>query len=276
VLDEGGIIADGVIPGVKPSVAMIGIAEKGFLSLELSIRTEGGHSSMPPKHTAVGILSQAIVNLETNNFPINSRYALPFFDSIARHMNFGPRFIFANAWITKPLIESQLANNKLTNSMIRTTTAATIFNSGIKDNVLPTSAKATINFRILPGETVESVKAYVKNIINNPDIKISGNGKAPSKISNADSASFALLEKTIYQANSGGKSLIVSPYLVMAGTDSRHFESISDNVYRFLFNYTTPDDIKRLHNIDERISIDNYSKVIKFYYQLIKNSNQLN
>ncbi len=275
VLDEGGVIADGLTPGVEPAVAMIGIAEKGFFSAKLSVTVEGGHSSMPPKHTAVGILSQAIVDLEANPFPSNSSYSMVFFNTIGPHMPYINRLIFANNWLFKPLIEAQLSKSKVTNSMIRTTTAATMFNSGIKDNVLPVSAEAVVNFRILPGETVETVKHYVAEAINNPVVKISGTGRNPSAVSNIDSDSFKLLTKTIHQANGGSRSLIVSPYLVMGGTDSRNFEGLTNNIYRFLFNYANPDDIKRVHSIDERISIDNYVKIIRFYYQLMKNTDGL-
>ncbi len=274
VLDEGGVIADGVIPSVKPLVAMVGIAEKGYVSLELSVTSEGGHSSMPPKHTAIGILSQAIVNLEASPFPTNTQYTDKLFDTIGRYMPFTNKLIFANSWLMKPLITHKLAQNKLTNSMIRTTTAATVFHGGVKDNVLPVSAKAIVNFRILPGETVESVKEYVIKTIDNKNISVTGKGKNPSKTSPTDVGSFELLTKTIHQANGRGDELVVTPYLVMAGTDSRHFEKLTNNIYRFLFNYTKPDDIKRLHNVDERISIDNYTKVIQFYYLLIKNANQ--
>ncbi len=275
VLDEGGVIAEGMIPGVKSAVAMVGIAEKGFLSLKLSVKVQGGHSSMPPKHTAVGILSQAIVDLEANPFPADSSHAMPLFKTIGPHMPYSSRLLFANSWISKPIIEAQLSNNKLTNSMIRTTTAATMFNSGIKDNVLPVSASAIVNFRILPGDTVESVKQYVTKIVDNPQINITGTGQEPSKVSDSNSASFKLLTQTIHEANGSGNSLIVAPYLVMGGTDARNFESLTNNIFRFLFNYANPDDIKRIHSIDERISIDNYVKVIRFYYQLIKNSDGL-
>ncbi len=275
VLDEGGVIAQGLTPGVKPAVAMVGIAEKGYVSLKLSVTVEGGHSSMPPKHTAVGILSQAIVDLESNPFPADSSYSWVFFDKIGRHMPYTKRLVFANAWLLKPVIESQLSKSKATNSMIRTTTAATIFNSGIKDNVLPVSATAVVNFRILPGDTVASVKQYVRKIINNPQIKITGEGRNPSNVSDVISKSFQLLSKTIHQANGSGKPVIVAPYLVMGGTDSRNFEGLTNNIYRFLFNYAKPDDIKRIHSIDERISIENYLKVIRFYYQLMKNSDEL-
>ncbi len=275
VLDEGGAIADGMIPGVKPAVAMVGIAEKGYLSLTLTVKTQGGHSSMPPKHTAVGILSQAIVDLEARPFPADSSYSKPFFNTIGPHMSFGKKLIFANSWIFKPLIEAQLSKSKLTNSMIRTTTAATMFDSGIKDNVLPVTATAVVNFRILPGETVESVKQYVTEVIDNSQVEITGFGREPSGVSDSNSASFQLLTRTIHQANGGGHSLIVAPYLVMGGTDARNFEDLTNNIYRFLFNYANPDDIKRIHSIDERISIENYVKVIRFYYQLMKNSDNL-
>ena len=275
VLDEGGVIADGITPGIEPAVAMVGIAEKGFLSLKLSVIVQGGHSSMPPKHTAVGIISQAIVNLEANPFPANSSHSMIFFDTVGPHMSYSKRLIFANYWLFKPLMESQFEKNKVTNSMIRTTTAATMFDSGIKDNVLPVSAEAVVNFRILPGETVESVKQYVTQVINNPAIKVTGNGLNPSGISNTNSASFKLLTETIHQANGSGRPLIVAPYLVMGGTDSRNFEGLTNNIYRFLFNYANPDDVKRIHSIDERISIENYVKVIRFYYQLMKNSDSL-
>ena len=274
VLDEGGIIADGMTPGLEPAVAMVGIAEKGFLTLKLSVKVQGGHSSMPPKHTAVGIISQAIVDLEANPFPVNSSHSMVYFDTIGPHMSYSKRLVFANYWLFKPLLEMQLGKAKNTNSMIRTTTAATMFDSGIKDNVLPVSAEAVVNFRILPGETVESVKQYVSQVINNPEIKITGTGRNPSGISNINSTSFKLLTETIHQANGGG-ALIVAPYLVLGATDSRNFEGLTNNIYRFLFNYVNPDDLKRIHSIDERISIDNYEKVIKFYYQLMKNSDRL-
>lgn len=275
VLDEGGLIAKDLIPGVKPLVALIGVAEKGYLSLELSVKTEGGHSSIPPQHTAVGILSQAIVDLENNPFPVDPTHMFRLFDQIGPHLSFGKRMIFANSWLTKPLIIQQLSQRNTTNAMLRTTTAATIFDAGVKDNVLPRSAKAIVNIRILPGETIASVKQTVRKIINNPNIEINGVGREPSKLSSHTSNSFTLLKNTIYQANNSDDQLVISPYLVTGGTDARYFENLTENVYRFLFNYADPDDIKRIHSVDERISIDNYNKIIRFYYLMMKNTSSL-
>ncbi len=277
VLDEGGLISDGLLSGIEPAVALVGIAEKGYVSLELSINQEGGHSSMPPKHTAIGLLSQAIVNIEKHPMPADSSQSMMLFKKIAPYMSFSKRMIFANTWLTKPLIEQQLGNNKLTNAMIRTTTATTIINAGVKENVLPVSAKAIVNFRILPGDSVESIKQHIITVINNPLIKVSETkvGREASKVSDPNAESFKLLTQTIHQSNGSGKNIVVAPYLVMGGTDSRNFENLSNNIYRFLFNYAGPDDVKRIHSIDERISIDNYVKVIRFYYQLIKNTDDL-
>ena len=277
VLDEGGVISDGLIPGVDRRVAMIGIAEKGFTSLQLKVNAAGGHSSIPPKHTAIGTLSQAIVDLEANPFPANVKYSLKFFKTLAPYMSFSTKMVLANTWISKSLLESQLSKSATTSAMIRTTTAATMIKGGVKDNVLPPEADAIVNFRILPGDTADYVLAHVKEIINNPKIKVTPTrvGRNPSKVSPTDSDSFRQIATTIHQANGEGKDLIVAPYLVMGGTDARNFEDLTPNIYRFLFNETTPDDIKRYHNTNERISIENYVKVIRFYYQLMKNSNTL-
>jgi len=276
-LDEGGIISRDMLSGVEPDVALVGIAEKGYVSLKLSLQQEGGHSSMPPKQTVIGTLSQAIVDLEANPMPADLNKSIMLFDKVGPYMAFGKRLLFANTWFFRPLIERALGSKKTTNAMIRTTTAATIFNSGIKENVLPTNATAIVNFRILPGDTPEKVKQHVIDSIDNPEIKVTETiaGRHPSRLSDPESASFQLLNNTIHQANGDGNALIVAPFLVMAGTDSKYFEELSENVYRFLFNYATPDDIKRIHSVNERISIDNYTKVIRFYYLLIKNSDEL-
>ena len=273
VLDEGGLVSDGVIAGLDLPVALVGVAEKGYLSLELSVEAEGGHSSMPPENSAIGILSQAIVDLENNPFPVNSEHALKMFNSIGPYMSFEKRFLFANSWLTKPLIESILSQRETTNAMIRTTTAVTMIEAGIKDNVLPVKASAMVNFRLMPGETVNSVKRRVISIIDNKLVKVTGEGRLPSKISPHQSKSYKLIEATIHQTNGNQSSMIVTPYLMMGGTDARNFEELTENIYRFLFNYTKPEDVKRYHSIDERIAIDNYLKVIHFYHLLIKNIN---
>jgi carboxypeptidase PM20D1 len=127
VLDEGGAVVDGVVPDVAVPVAMVGIAEKGYVTLELSIEREGGHSSMPPPHTAVGELSSAIVELERTPFPPQTEFAERLFYYIAPHLPFPRRMIVSNLWAFKPVVVRLLRANRETNALIRTTTAATIF-----------------------------------------------------------------------------------------------------------------------------------------------------
>jgi carboxypeptidase PM20D1 len=271
VLDEGGIITD-ALPMVEPPVALIGIAEKGFTSLELSVRTEGGHSSMPPPQTAVGILSAAVDRLQKNPFPAGIQgAAADMFDYLMPEMPFGQRFFLANGWLFGPFIERKIAATPDGNAMMRTTTAPTIFHAGVKENVLPSSAKAVVNFRIRPGETVETVIEYVRSTIGDPRIEITPLTfrSDPSPVSDTESESFATLHRTIRQVF---PDVIVAPYLVMGGTDSRYFSSLSPNVYRFGPFEITSDDLGRFHATDERLAVEACGDMVRFYVQLLRNS----
>ena len=276
VLDEGGLIVKNIIPGVSDPVALIGITEKGYVSLELTVKTDGGHSSMPPKHTAVGILSKAIVKLEESPFPSNTSYATELFRHVGPRMPYFRKMIFANMWLFNPLVKRILSNSPETNATIRTTTAATMFLGGVKENVLPIKAKAIINFRIMPGESVESVVNYVRRTIGAPNVEIRPLNVRfePSPVSDIHSKSYEILRKTINQAITEN-NLIVAPHLVVGATDSRYFTTLSDNIYRFLPILFHPEDIKRIHGTNERISIENYVQAITFYYHLIRNCEEL-
>ena len=276
VLDEGGLVVKDVIPGVSGPVALVGIAEKGYVSLELTAKTDGGHSSMPPKHTAVGILSKAIVKLEGNPFPSNMTYAAKLFEHVGPQMPYFRKMIFANMWLFNPLVKRILSKSPETNATIRTTTAATMFHGGEKENVLPIQAKAVINFRIMPGENVESVMNHVQKTIDAPNVQIRPLhfSVEPSPVSDVHSKSYEIIRKTIHQTITENK-LIVAPHLVVGGTDSRYFAVLSDNVYRFLPIVFHAEDLKRIHGTNERISIENYVQAVKFYYHLIRNSEEL-
>jgi len=281
VLDEGGSITKGIVPGVADPVAMVGIAEKGFLSLELSVETDGGHSSMPSRELSIEILSRAITALYDNPSPENLDNALTFLNYVAPKMSLIKRAIFANTWLFGPFIKSRLEASTAMNATIRTSMAPTMFHAGIKDNVLPTSGSAIVNFRIAPGETIETVKHYVESTINDSRIKIrtygdEGNVFAsnPSPRSSVNSRSFKLIRDSILTV-ANDPALTVAPYIVLGATDSRYFTDLSPNVYRFLFNYLEKDDLKLIHGIDERISIENYRETIQFYFQLIVGSSAI-
>ncbi len=273
VIDEGLLITKGMIPGMSSPVALIGLAEKGFMTVELIAKGEGGHSSMPPRETAVGILARAITRLENNPFPARidgpARYL---FDYIGREMSFPNRIIFANLWLTEGLLKRQLQKANSTNAMIRTTTAPTMLEGSNRDNVLPYIARAAVNFRILPGDTPEGVLEYVRKIINDPRVEVRPVAQAiqrPSPVASIDSHGFLTIHKTIRQIFPG---VIVAPSLAVAASDSRHFAGLTGDIYKFSPMIVTVKDVARLHGINERITIDNYVQMIKFYRQLIVNS----
>jgi len=273
VLDEGLLITDGIVPSIPKPVALVGIAEKGYVSIELTVEGVGGHSSMPPQQTAVGILSSAIHRLEQNPFP--ARLEGPgreMFDYLAPEMPFGMKVVLANLWLFGGLVESQLAASPATNAAIRTTTAATMFEGSVKENVLPTYARAVVNFRILFGESIASVMERVRRTIDDPRVQMRTLVREisePSPISGTDAPSFEVLQRTIHQVF---PEVLVAPGLMLAATDSRHYAGLSGNVYRFSPMWAGPEDLDRIHGTNERISVENYEQIVRFYVQLIHNS----
>ncbi|TFV96097.1 M20/M25/M40 family metallo-hydrolase [Algoriphagus kandeliae] len=263
-IDEGGYIAEGMVPGVEAPVAMINLGEKGFASFRLIVRTNGGHSSAPPKENTIGILAKSIVDLENNQLPYK---LIPPIDSQLEYLGpelpFLTRVAFANPWLfKKQLLEGLNAH---------TTTAPTIIEGGVKNNVIPTVAEATINFRILPGESIESVQAHIESIVSDKvQVEPVGFLTNPPAVSSADSESYKILEKTI---RSMFPETVVVPGLLGGATDSRYFIDISDDVYRFYPVRLDPKSMERFHGIDEKISKENYKEIIQFSYQLIKNFN---
>jgi carboxypeptidase PM20D1 len=273
VLDEGMAVTDGIMPGISSRVGLIGVAEKGYLSIELIARGEGGHSAMPPAATSVGLLCRAVDKVIDNPFParINgpSKYL---FDYMGREMTFAQRMIFANLWLTEGLLKSQLQKAKTSNALIRTTTAPTMLEGSNKDNVLPNVARAVINFRILPGDTPDSVLAYVRKIVNDPRVEVKAMTKqiqGPSPVAGIETKSFFTIQKSIRQIF---PDALVAPALAIVASDSRHFAILTKDVYRFAPMILKADDTTRIHGINERIAIDNYLLMIKFYRQLIINS----
>lgn len=272
VVDEGMIIAEGLLP-VSPPVALIGIAEKGAVSLELRVDVEGGHASMPPPHTAIGILSQAITALENHPMPGGLRGpAAQMFEALSPEMTFGTKLVFANLWLFRRLVERQLAAQPHTQALLRTTTAVTMIAGGVKDNVLPSSARAVVNCRILPGEHLDTVLEHVRRVINDPRVQVSKYGASegwePSAISSSTHSGFRLLQQTIRQVF---PEVIVAPALVVAGTDSRHYAALTENIYRFRPHRLRQTDLEGYHGLNERLSVANHTRGTQFYYHLLAN-----
>jgi len=272
VLDEGMNILRGVIEGVNAPVALIGVAEKGYLSVELSANAVGGHSSIPANDNAIGRISRALQRLDATPFPARLRGPTrAMFDYLGPEMGWTQKLLLANLWLFEPLVANRLSKSPLTNAILRTTLAPTTFSSGIKENVLPAQARAVINLRIMPGESTASALEHVRTAIDDPKIKLTPLPirMEPSAVTDLGSQSFKLVERTIRQT---APEAIVAPALLVAATDSRHYAGLTKNVLRFLPITISAADTSRYHGIDERIALTDYLRCINFYAQLIRNS----
>jgi carboxypeptidase PM20D1 len=272
ILDEGSNILDGIIPDTPAPVALIGIAEKGYVSLELTVEMPGGHASTPPDHTSIGILSSAVAKLEGSPFPARlSEPIRQMFAFIGPEMPWPKKFGLANLWLFGPLVQRQLARSPLTNAAIRTTQAATVFQSGVKENVLPPHATAIVNVRILPGDTINGVIDHARTVIASNQVKVSPLEIRfePSAISDSQSPVFQRLHRTIKEV---APEVLVAPSLLVAATDSRHYAPLSKNIFRFLPITVSSEDARRFHGVDERISVKDYERCVRFFVQLMRNS----
>lgn len=263
VMDEGGFIAEGMVPDFPKPLAVINTGEKGYVSYKISIQTPGGHSSNPPKDNTIGDLARAIAKLEANQFDY---HMIPVIEKqisiIGPEFGFVQKMAFANTWLFgEKILEGLTA---------RTTTAPTMLEGGVKDNVIPTQASVVVNFRIMPGETVDDVKNHVVSVIDDDRFSVESysNENNPSRVADHNTESFQLVEKTIRQLH---PDIVVTPGLLQAGTDSKHFLKISDNVYRFFPTRINPDNATGFHGKNEYITVDNYKETIQFVYQLMSN-----
>ena len=275
LLDEGGAIAKGMLPGVDAPLALIGPAEKGFLSLEFSAAGSGGHSSMPPPQTAAGIVAAAVARLEANPLPATLDYTVDFMRYLGDAIPFYQRLMFANTWLFGPVLEQQMAKQPAVNAGLRTTTAVTMLQGSVQDNVLPIKASAVVNFRILPGDSVESVIEAVTAIVDDPRVSIrpyGGFGSNPSKVASPESAGFRVLAELVSQIAPGA---IVAPRLVIAATDARHFEAVAENSYRFVGFEIGPEEMAGIHGTNERVSESSYVQAVNIYYHLLRRAGEL-
>lgn len=272
VLDEGGAYTSGLMPGVSGELAMVGIAEKGYLSVHLTVHAVGGHSSEPPPQSAIGILGAALARLEARQMPARlPPVSAATFDALAPLLPFGERLVVRNRWLLGKLLVDRLARTPAGNASVRTTTAETLFNAGVKDNVLPTQASATINFRILPGDSVASVLQHVRTVVDDPRVRIAtATGQAePSPVSPLDGPGFATLRKTIAQLT---PNVPVVPYLVTAATDARHYVPVSSEQLRFVPYRLTPATLPRFHGINEGIPVEDYLNCVRFAARFMRNA----
>ncbi len=278
IMDEGGLVLHGAVPGVAETVpvAIIGIAEKGYVSFELTVETQGGHSSMPSKESAIGILSAAVARIEENPYPLELEgVGGKIFEYIGPEMDFPLNMVFANKWLFAPIIKQQLDAKNSTRATMHTTTAVTIIQGGEKENVLPIKARAIVNHRLMPGDNAETARKRLAEIINDERVKI-GHSNAheifeASPVSDVNDKNFQMLQKTIAQIF---PDAISAPFLDVGSTDTKHFNDLTENIYRFQPVRLHDIDLKRIHGTDERISIAAYKESVNFFVQLMKNAGE--
>lgn len=270
VLDEGGAVVEKVFPGVSRPCALVGVGEKGVLDVRFTAVSRGGHASAPPPHTPVGVLARAVTRVEGRPFPFTlTPPARAMFDTLGRHSTLLFRVIFANLWCFAPVLNllCKRTGGEL-NALVRTTCAFTQMQGGEASNVLPPSAWVGANLRLVGGETVESAKARLERVIDDRSVTVSVvQGHNPSTYSRTDGAPWERLRRAIAGTWPGA---ILSPYLMVAASDSRHYGGISERVYRFSAMALSGEERKMIHGHDERVPVEKLLTTVRFYVRLMR------
>lgn len=271
VLDEGGMISLGSLEGIDEPVALIGNSEKGYLTMKLTAEGKPGHSSRPPRQTAIGMIARAIALMDDHPMPARLDCFLPTLKNIGFMMPFGLQMVIANSWLFKKIMIKRLEKKPETNALLRTTHAATMVTGGIKDNVLPASASAAVNLRLLQGDSIDDVFSYFRKIINDPRINMeidkTAGGWEASEVSSTDTPPYRSLELVVRQIFN---NVPVAPFVFLAATDSRYYQPVCSNIYKFSPHILTPEEQRGVHGVDERISQDSLVKMTAFYHRLIQ------
>ena len=270
VLDEGGAVVSGIFPGVPGPAAVVGLAEKGVLDVELITTDAGGHASAPVRGGAPARLARAILRIEDNPFPARLHdVVLGMVDALGRHAPVGYRAVFAHAAYLRPALAALLSRaSREANALVRTTVAITRLEGSQAANVLATRALAHANIRIALGETVASTVERLRRVIDDPTVElrvVSGND--PSPVSRADNEAFALVSAA---ARSVYPDAAVAPYVMVQASDARHFSQVCDSVYRFMPFDLSTDELATLHAADERISVAALHRGAGFFRYLIR------
>jgi carboxypeptidase PM20D1 len=270
IVDEGGGISAGLAAGVRGMMGLVGVSEKGYLTVEFTVNSQPGHSSTPPPQTAIGILARALARLEAHPMPTHLRRLRPMYSGIGKAAPIYLQVAFSNIWLFGPLLKRWLVRNPEMNASMRTTTALTIVGGGVEDNTIPAEAKATVNFRLLPGDTIAEVLWHAKKVIKDERVHIKpveGKFNEALPVSSDNCPAYKGLKKVIRQVFDNPP---VAPFVMLGGTDCQHFVPVCDQIYRFT-SLAMDESFRGLeHGIDERIPIGGMGKMVKFYGQIMQ------
>ncbi|XP_057585623.1 N-fatty-acyl-amino acid synthase/hydrolase PM20D1 isoform X2 [Hippopotamus amphibius kiboko] len=275
IVDEGSFILDGFIPNLKKPFAMVSVSEKGAINLMLQVNMTPSHSSAPPKETSIGILAAAVSRLEQTPMP-NMFGGGPLkmaLQQLANEFPFPMNIVFSNLWLFGPLVSRLIERNHITNALVRTTTALTMFNAGVKVNVIPPVAQATINFRIHPAQTVQEVLKLAKDIVADDRVQfhvLDAFDPLPVSPSDDQALGYQLLRQTIQSVFP--EINIVTPGTCIGNTDSRHYTNLTTGIYLFNPIYMQPQSFSSIHGINEKISVQAYETQVTFVFEFIQNA----
>ncbi len=268
-LDEGSGLVAGVIPNAPGPMALISVAEKGSTTLKFTATAPGGHSSAPGKDTAVSLVARAVVAVNDNPHPLEIDSGMAaFLRTLAPQMSLSERVVLANLWLTAPFVAKALGENPTTAAALRTTTAPTIIEGGVKVNVLPQTASAVVNYRIHPRDDVAGVKARAERLIDDPRIRVEAlGGVEPSPVASTTSEGYRAIAETTAEVFG---AVPTAPFLTLQGTDTRHYVGAAEDNYRFTPFVYGPDDLRRIHGTDERVSILDVVRGAAWYEALMR------
>jgi carboxypeptidase PM20D1 len=271
VVDEGGAVGEGLVSGVGRPVGLIGVAEKASVNVELFVEQEGGHSSMPPQRTAVGVLAGALAKLEEHPFELRlTPVVRDMFMRLAPEMPLGARLGLANLWLVQPLVLRAIAVDPRVAATLRTTTAPTMLSGSPKANVLAGRASAVVNFRLLPGDTPEALIARIRDVVSDSavNLRVVGDAGAVGVVADYHGWEYALLERTAAQVFQG---VLPVPFLTVGATDARHYSRLTKNAFRFSPLKVTPQLLATVHGTNERLAIADFRRGVLFYLELLRN-----
>lgn len=270
VIDEGGAVVENVFPGVKAPCGLIGIAEKGMMDVSYTVKSSGGHASAPKPNAPVDLLASACRRVIDN--PFKAHLTAPvaeMFDTLGRYSSFLYRVIFANIGIFLPVLDliCKKSGGEL-NALMRTTVAFTQMKGSDASNVIPPSASLVSNIRLNPRDTMESGIKYLEKTVDDSRVEIKCiHGMEPSRISRTDCEGWRRVSSAVA---STWKGCIVSPYLMVQCSDSRHWGRISDRVYRFSAMDLTSAERASIHGNNESIRLETAKSAVEFYIRLMK------
>lgn len=270
IVDEGGGVVADIVPRVKGNVALVGVGEKGYLTLEFSVECPPGHSSEPPPHTAIGILAHAMARLEDHPLPPHIRTARPLFWALGPVVPLPLQIAFANAWLFSPILKRFLNSSPDTRAYVRTTSAVTVFHSGDQDNTLPAEAKALVNFRLLPHDSIAFAMEHVRRVIDDDRVKFKPvDGKANEAVgpSPVKCPTYVGLNRAIREIYG---EMPLAPFVMLGGTDCGHYVDVSDKIYRFTPLIMDPSFAGREHGVDECIPVKSMGQTVQFYARLMQ------